>query len=87
LAELADDLSSGCYDITVPEEGALLVVAWLAKHGHGEIARQIVEVIAPYFSTLRFYAAGRAQPVRFGSRVHVETIGEAGASIDDPIQL
>src|SRR5207247_4262174 len=33
LAELTERLRSGCYDITVPEEGALLVVAWLAGNG------------------------------------------------------
>ena len=33
LAQLQSMLHSGCYDIAVPEEGALLVIAWLVAHG------------------------------------------------------
>lgn len=33
MASLHSLLDSGCYEIDAPEEGALLVVAWLARHG------------------------------------------------------
>jgi hypothetical protein len=55
LAELQELLQSGYYDVNVPEEGALLVVAWLVKNGHAEQARGLLETIGPWFSELRFY--------------------------------
>jgi hypothetical protein len=75
LAELQDWLRSGHYDVRVPEEGALLAVAWLADNGHSDAARDIVEAIAPFFSTLRFYPVPSYRPHRFGPRVHVEDVG------------
>jgi hypothetical protein len=43
IAELMGQLRTGCYDVLVPEEGAMLVVAWLAEHGHAEAARELIE--------------------------------------------
>lgn len=75
LAELTVLLKSGCYEVAVPEEGALLVVAWLAANGHAESARNLVDVIAPYFETLRFYPVPVQRPPTFGSRVYLENVG------------
>lgn len=75
LAQLQEMLSNGCYEIIVPEEGALMVVAWLAKHGHAEQARSLVAELAPFFSQLRFYPIATYEPRRQGPRVHVETAG------------
>jgi len=82
LTVLLEQLESGCYDVAVPEEGALLVVAWLAQHGDIEGAREVLEILAPYFSMLRFYPvpAQRPQPSR-GSRVHLRSVGETIASL------
>ena len=64
LAELQRRLQSGHYDVNVPEEGAVLVVAWLVQNGHAEQARELLETIGPWFSQLRFYPvpAQRARP-------------------------
>ena len=64
LTDLQELLQSGRYDVNVPEEGALLVVAWLVQNGHAEQARKLLETIGPWFSQLRFYPvpAQRAQP-------------------------
>jgi len=75
LAELRNRLHSGCYDVAVPEEGALMVVAWLVDKGYAEDARGLVDQLAPYFPRLRFYPIPREKPRHFGSRVHVQDVG------------
>lgn len=55
LLLLADWLADRRYTVEVPEEGALLVVAWLLKHDHAEPAEAILKEIAPFFDRLRFY--------------------------------
>jgi hypothetical protein len=74
LAELQARVESGCYEINVPEEGALLVVAWLVRHGHAEGARALLDELFPYFDRLRFYPIPSEQPRRFGSLVHVQDV-------------
>lgn len=81
LASLSDRLSSGCYDVAVPEEGALLVVAWLVENGHARDARELLEQLAPYFPRLRFYPIPLEKPRRFGSRVHLQDVGETLKSL------
>ncbi len=76
LAELQDRLRTGCYDLSVPEEGALLVVAWLVTNGHAEEARSLIDELSPYFSMLRFYPIPLEQPRRYGSRVHVQDVAK-----------
>lgn len=75
LAQLQEMLGNGCYEINLPEEGALLVVAWLAKHGHAEQARGLIEELSPFFAQLRFYPIPTSVPRRQGARVHVHTAG------------
>ncbi|MCC2961162.1 hypothetical protein LK540_12090 [Massilia sp. IC2-278] len=75
MAELLAWLHADHYDVQVPEEGALLAVAWLAANGHGDAAGDIVEAIAPYLSTLRFYPVPGDRPHHFGARVHVQDVG------------
>jgi hypothetical protein len=54
-AELAARLESGRYRIDVPEEGALLVVAWLRGKGELAAASAVIEAIEPWLGALRFY--------------------------------
>ena len=76
MAGLVEQLRTGCYDVTIPEEGALLVVAWLAEQGHAESARELIEELAPFFPKLRFYPVPLQRPRHFGSRVHLKTVAE-----------
>jgi hypothetical protein len=76
VAELTEMLRSGCYEIKVPEEGALLTIAWLLGNGKTEAAQGIIDQIAPHFATLRFYPAPTRQPLRSGSRVHLENVSD-----------
>ncbi|WP_146401094.1 hypothetical protein [Pseudobythopirellula maris] len=74
LSELHSLLESGKFDVSVPEEGALLVVAWLGSNGHGDQARNLLDAVAPYFGRLRFYPEPTERPRRFGSRVCVQDV-------------
>ena len=74
LTELQEMLRSGCYDVSVPEEGALLVIAWLVQNGRAQEARELLDTLAPYLSQLRFYPIPLSQPRRFGARVHLQDV-------------
>ncbi len=75
LAYLWEQLDSACYDVTIPEEGALLVVAWLVENGHVEKARDLLDELVPYFARLRFYPVPTERPRRSGSRVFLQNVG------------
>lgn len=81
LAELRELLHSSCYRIEVPEEGALLTVAWLLEQGHAEQARLLLDTLAPYLGKLRFYPAPSSRPLPQSSNVHVRTVGETVQSL------
>ena len=70
LKELQALLRSGRYRIAVPEEGALMVVAWWAGEGHGDRAQELLRRIAPFFPQLRFYPEPSTQPST-GPLLHV----------------
>ncbi|WP_145172329.1 hypothetical protein [Gimesia aquarii] len=74
VSHLQEILATGRFEVEVPEEGALLVVAWLLGQGHSQAARELLEVIGPYFSKLRFYPIPTDQPCRFGSRVYLQDV-------------
>jgi hypothetical protein len=76
LAELQEMLQSGLYEINLPEEGALLVVAWLAGKGQIETAQQLLETLGPWFARLRFYPLPSPAVRLSGSRVCVQNVGE-----------
>lgn len=82
LAELQQRLHTACYDINVPEEGALLVVAWLVENGFADEARALLGEISSHFSGLRFYPIPLEQPRRFGSRVHLQSVQQTVADLD-----
>ncbi|MCL4223983.1 MAG: hypothetical protein KJZ91_05850 [Myxococcales bacterium] len=54
-AELRARLDDGAYRVEVPEEAALLVVAWLVAHDGADEARAILEQLGPWLGQLRFY--------------------------------
>lgn len=77
LHELQTRLSQGTYEVHVPEEGALLIVAWLVGNGYLDAARDLIAEIGPFFSQLRFYPEPIERPRRFDShRVFVQNVGE-----------
>lgn len=76
LAELRAMLLTGRYRIRIPEEGALLVVAWLLEHGNPDQARLVLDHIGPFLTRLRFYPIPDARPLPTGSHVRLQTIGQ-----------
>lgn len=54
-AELQAALQNRSYCITQPEEGALLVWAWLRRHGRDADADALLSPLKPFESVIRFY--------------------------------
>jgi hypothetical protein len=81
LAELQEGLRTACYDVEVPEEAALMVVAWLAENGHTEEARELIDVLSSHFTDLRFYPIPLDHPRPSGPRVHVQDVGHTIESV------
>lgn len=71
LAELAERLERGTYRVHLPEEGALLTVAWLLRHGERARALDVLEAIAPFFDRLRFYPIPDERPLSDSSLVRL----------------
>jgi hypothetical protein len=81
VAALQDMLASGRYRVDVPEEGALLVIAWLLARGHAEQARALLDEIAPFLGMLRFYPTPAATPPPAGTAVHLQTVAQTAAQL------
>jgi hypothetical protein len=74
LAELAQALRTGRYQVDVPEESAMLVVAWLLEHGHDAAALDLVAELRPLMHRLRFTPSWSASPR--GAVVRRQTVDE-----------
>ena len=83
LAELGRMLRTGRYRIDVPEEGALLVVCWLAEHDAVGAARELVAELTPHFGRLRFYPVPTDEPHPAGTRVHVQTVRQTVSQLQE----
>lgn len=82
LAELRRMLASGCYRIDVPEEGALLVVAWLVERGRAAEARALLDEIGPHFAQLRFYPVPDDRPLpTAGAFAHLQDVRTTRAQL------
>ncbi len=79
--ELLALLSSGCYRVTVPEEAALLVTAWLIQSGDTARAEAVLAEISPYLDRLRFYPVPSDRPARSGDGVFVRPASEVITSL------
>lgn len=83
LAQLRALLAEGAFDVTVPEEGALLTVAWLLEQGYAAQAEALLDTIAPFFAELRFYPVPLEAPRLHGSLVFRENVDAARRAIDN----
>lgn len=81
LAALQAMLESGCYQINVPEEGALLVVAALVQAGQEPAAQDLLAILEPWWAELRFYPVLIAQPRLAGAQVFVQDVGSTLTSL------
>ncbi|MET7570258.1 hypothetical protein ABZT04_17400 [Streptomyces sp. NPDC005492] len=79
LTWLWGQLDSGRYEVTVPEEGALLTMAWLVRHGETAGALDLVAELEPFAGRLRFLprpSTGRRGP-DVADAVHRRSVSEA----------
>ncbi|WP_067816717.1 hypothetical protein [Actinomadura kijaniata] len=81
IAGLAELLDSGRYEVEVPEEAALPVVAWLLRAGDVAAALRLVEEIEPHADRLRFAPRPGDAPVPDPSVVSRETVGDVRAAM------
>ncbi|USQ82353.1 hypothetical protein NFX46_00340 [Streptomyces phaeoluteigriseus] len=77
LGRLYELLDTERYEVTVPEEAALLTVAWLARAGETDAALGLVEELAPFADRLRFTPRPSDLPAPDPGAVHRRTVGEA----------
>ncbi|QKW38345.1 hypothetical protein HUT06_33645 [Actinomadura sp. NAK00032] len=76
LARLEALLDSGRYEIALPEEAALLTVAWLLRAGDRAAALDVLESIGPFTDALRFLPRPAARPPGDATLVSWETAGD-----------
>ncbi|MGW2373381.1 hypothetical protein [Kitasatospora sp. NPDC001683] len=81
LARLYELLDSGRYQVTVPEEAALLTVAWLVRAGDTAAALDLVDTLEPFAGRLRFTPRPAALPAPDADAVHRRTAGDAHAAL------
>ncbi|MFI7499327.1 hypothetical protein ACIBVL_12585 [Streptomyces sp. NPDC049687] len=81
LGRLHGLLDSGRYEVTVPEEAALLTVAWLVRAGETDAALELVAELAPFAGRLRFTPRPAGHPAPDAASVHRVTVGEAGDTL------
>jgi hypothetical protein len=85
MGDLLAMLRSGRYRVGLPEEGALLAVAWLLADGGAEgaeEARAILDEIAPFFPRLRFYPLPHPRPLEASASVRVQDAGATVAQLE-----
>jgi len=76
VAELQAILDSGRYRVRVPEEAALLVVAWLLRVGDRSAALALLDTIGPWADRLRFAPVPAETPAPDPTVVWRYTTGE-----------
>lgn len=76
LAELDALLSGGEYRIDVPEEGALLVLAALLRHGQREAALDLLDELSAYAGLIRFLPRPERPARRVPGQVFRRTAGQ-----------
>jgi hypothetical protein len=81
LAQLCELLDSGRYEVTVPEEAALLTMAWLARAGETDAAVRLVEELAPFAGRLRFTPRPSTRPAPDADAVHRRTVADAAGTL------
>ncbi|ARU04073.1 hypothetical protein CCO03_04750 [Comamonas serinivorans] len=82
LQQLMQWLDDGRWRIAVPEEGALLVVAWLLRQGHDTSAARLLDTLSPYWHRVRFYPQPAATPMPALDRVSLRSAQDVMAQLN-----
>ncbi|MFK4597638.1 hypothetical protein [Streptomyces pristinaespiralis] len=81
LVTLWDLLDSGRYSVTVPEEAALLTVAWLVRAGDVTRALELVGILEPFAGRLRLLPRPSDAAAPDTLAVHRRTVDDAGRAL------
>ena len=81
LARLHAPLDSQRYEADLPEECALLTVAWLMRAGDTMGALRLVDELEPFVGTLRFTPRRTDAPAPDACVVHRRTAGDVYATL------
>lgn len=81
LEELYDLLDSGAYRIEIPEDAALLSIAWLVRAGDRAGALDVLEAVSPYAEKLRLAPKPANAPTTPPDHVFRITAGEAADAL------
>ncbi|MFI5692511.1 hypothetical protein ACIA58_11770 [Kribbella sp. NPDC051586] len=81
LAELGQALRTGNYRIDVPEESALLVVAWLLEHEQYAAALDLTSELRPLMHRLRFTPTFSPSSAPSGAVVRLQPVGEVRSTL------
>ncbi|OKI30076.1 hypothetical protein [Streptomyces sp. CB03911] len=81
LAELTDRLDRGCYEVLVPEEAALLTVAWLVRAGDRAAALDLLDTLEPFAGQLRFTPRPAAAPAADTTLTYRRTVGQVREAV------
>lgn len=83
LAWLWALLDSARYRMDVPEEAALLTMAWLVRHGETDAALDLVAELEPFADRLRFLPRATEHPAPdTAACVHRRTVSDAVATLE-----
>lgn len=82
LAELNSMLETGGYAVRIPEEAALLTVAWLVSVGETDAALDLAGKLAPFSKRLRFAPMPAEATTTEPLIVYRETVAEAGRRLE-----
>lgn len=81
LARLGEALAGDGYRVELPEDAALLAVAWLLRNGAGAAALNLVSEIRPFMSRLRFTPRFAHTPRPRGSAVRLRDAGSVAGDL------
>ncbi|MFE6912048.1 hypothetical protein [Streptomyces erythrochromogenes] len=81
LEELWQLLDNGRYEVSLPEEAALLTVAWLVRADDFGMAAALVTELQPFADRLRFLPRPADRPAPDASAVHRRSVGEVSDAL------
>lgn len=83
ISRLTTLLDTKQYRVDTPEEGALLVIAWLIRQGHQKESAHLIKEITPYFQTLRFFPTPSEKLEQAENKVYLQCAGQTIGNLEN----